>query len=39
LVRVMALNPKQAFGLIDVAGIVSIFSSVTLIAYVVLFYW
>ena len=35
----MALNSKSAFGLIDVAGIVSIFSSVTLIAYVVLFYW
>jgi len=35
----MALNPKQAFGLIEVAGIVSIFPSVTLIAYVVLFYW
>jgi hypothetical protein len=35
----MALNSKSAFGLIDVAGIVSIFFSVTLIAYVVLFYW
>jgi len=38
-VRVTALNSKPAFGLIDVAGIVSIFFSVTLIAYVVLFFW
>jgi hypothetical protein len=35
----MALNSKQHFGLIDAVGIVSIFASVTLIAFVVLFYW
>jgi hypothetical protein len=35
----MALNSKKAFSLIDGAGIVSIFFSITLIAYLVLFYW
>jgi len=35
----MAFHSKQAFNLIDAAGIVSVFLSVTLVAYIVLFYW
>lgn len=38
-VRVMALNSKHAFDLFEVAGIISMFTSISMIAYVVLFHW
>ena len=38
-VRVMELNSKHAFDLFEVAGIISMFTSISMIAYVALFHW